>query len=57
MTPDEEQERLIAVLQGSFLAKNFPTVWMKQRNAQKQGLGTTAEQLLEMLKKRKNRNV
>lgn len=36
MTQEEEQERLIAVMRGNYLAKYFPDIWVKQFRLQQQ---------------------
>lgn len=54
MTPDQEQQRMIAVLQGNYLAKHFPNVWLNQQQAKPTNdLGRLVQQLLNKHKDHK----
>jgi hypothetical protein len=46
-TPEQEQALLLAVLQGSYLARHFPAVWLSQSIAKpKDDLAKTVQKLL-----------
>jgi len=47
----DEQERLVAVIKGNFLAKYFPKIWEDQKNNKSKETAKLKEELKRKLKK------